>query len=798
MYFKIQCTLRYAILGASYGTYLQNIFPNIETASIHGKIFFPEIDSVYKSIDLYINLINSNNGIPLYDNNNTRHNITYDIFNLDWTNPNQIINTAIYISNNYNFVLSILTPQYLSYIFPLYCNNKCLVVNAFPSYKSDYICDNSLQDCVDNNIKNKFRRFHNLFTSFRDFSLLCNYQIVMWKNLDIKTLAIVYPDDSTDMEIYNEIINTANDLHIDVKYSKIISVSILMEIISDINAIEIINNLINNNIDGLLIIGTSTSLPKNYVYSIQKILDYMENINYIPKVVSIELGSLDLLNPSSIRYFWSTYIWDSRLSGYDFRAINSFENLEIYSSVDGKASPEVFLNTFLHAYPQYKFVESSHISSSLATISLIIFQKLIELSNSIKYNDLILASTVISTPSISGLIQFDRYGRFITINNDLVVSQISVDESNNMNYKFNLIHPITEKDTLVFPIPNWNERVYIQNARTTNLEKGFISFNAFLTFIILNLIYFTFKNRHNVIIKASSPNFLIIFLIGQLSMCIGNYFYNLDPSNTECNIFFWFVSIGFDLSFGSLFLKTLRIGQIFNIQKLQMLNLTDSKLIKYLFIFLTYTTIVNIVYSTKLESILIASDSNRPSYNYHICFYSVNDYPFLICTTICKALLVLFGIYSTFSIRNVQTVFNESRYLGISIYGSFICSLIFGIAVYTNSSSNYNLYIFINIWIFTFIINNIFCMYYKKVLDYVLEKTYVSKYIENSNLPDFNLRFKNSNKIKPLNIKTPSQLRLENLEKSILNSSFSPTDINSPFKSPSTDLHFHLQLFKKI
>jgi hypothetical protein len=781
--FNTVATLKYAILGASYGTYPYDIFTDLETASIHSKIFFPEINAVYKSIHLYSDLIKTYNGIPLYDTNNTRYNISYDIFNLDWSNPGQIDYIARYISNNYKFVVSILPPPQLAYLFPLYCKNKCIVVNAFPADKSDYICNNNLPDCIANNIKNKYRRFNNLFTSFRDFSLLCNNIIIMWKNLGISKIGIVYPDNSADTDIYNEIINISNDLYIDIVYVKCVSLSVNMSIYTDFQISELVYNLKYSDLEGLLIIGTSTSLPINYFYIIQQILDKMKNFNYIPKVVSLELGSLDLLKPESIRYFWSTYIWDSRLTGYDFRAIHSNENLEIYSSIKNKYSPAVFLEKFLYNYPEYTYSESSHIVASLATISLLIFQKLIEYSNSIEYNDLILASTIISVPSISGLIQFDRYGRFVTINNDLIIAQI--DLVNPKTYKFNLIRPITT-DILVFPTPNWNERQYIYNPRTSGLEIGFITLNTFLICVLLYLIHFTVKNRYNVIIKASSPLFLTIFLIGQLCMCIGNYFYTLDSTVAECISFFWFVSIGFDLSFGSLFLKTLRIGQIFNIRRLKISNLGDFKLIKYLSFILLYTIILNTVYSFKLQSELIVSDYNRPAYNYHICFYSENDSIFLILTLVVKFCLFLLGIYTTFNIRNVQTIFNESRYLGISIYGSFICTLIFIIGVFTNSKYNYNLYIFINIWIYIFILNNICNMYYKKLLDYYLEQTYISNY-SNESFVKYSKSY--SNKIKPLN--------LQSQEHKILDSSFSPTNINSPFKSPSSDLNFHLGLFKK-
>ena len=77
-------------------------------------------------------------------------------------------------------------------------------------------------------------------------------------------------------------------------------------------------------------------------------------------------------------------------------------------------------------------------------------------------------------------------------------------------------------------------------------------------------------------------------------------------------------------------------------------------------------------------------------------------------------------------------------------------------------------------------------MYYKKLLDYYLEQTYISNY-SNESFVKYSKSY--SNKIKPLN--------LQSQEHKILDSSFSPTNINSPFKSPSSDLNFHLGLFKK-
>jgi len=62
-----------------------------------------------------------------------------------------------------------------------------------------------------------------------------------------------------------------------------------------------------------------------------------------------------------------------------------------------------------------------------------------------------------------------------------------------------------------------------------------------------------FKDEESV--RASSPPFLIIMLIGSISSYIGIMLWSINPTSEQCASFPWFLGLGFIALFGALFAK---------------------------------------------------------------------------------------------------------------------------------------------------------------------------------------------------------------------------------------------------
>lgn len=705
--------LRFAVLGGSYGTYFQPTFPDIQTAADNGVVFYKYMLAVYQATDYFFELITQAGGIPLHDANNTLVPVEYTLFNLDWAtlDPSTplfdltaIPQMATDIANptgpygKFDFVIQILVPLELVPVFSEACEGKCITINSLPTDNTIYICDDSLPDCVAAGIRPGFRRFQNQFTQFRDFTQLADSTMELWKNLGIQNAAIVYGEEEVDEEIEAQIEITLNDLEINIVDIYQISGNTYFNTITDFG--EYLQNLMNLNTDGLIIVGTSTSLSNNFTVSIQNLLLQMQALNYMPAAISLSLGSLDNIDPLLIDYAWTSLNWNQTLRGYDFRAINSSSNLEIFSAVPGEDSPAVFLDMFLAKYPEWNDLTSTFITSALSVACLIISQKLVEFSGSTNYEDLLAASTAISMPSMNGLIQFDAFGRMVTIDSDSIVAQISSDQ---YGYDTNLVYPIASGNPYVFPSPSWSQRVYNQNPYSSSTEKVFVAINSILIFVLLWLVLITYINRNTSILKAGSPLFLFYFILGEIMLLISNFFNNLDPYNFDCSAEIWLFSLGFDLMFGSLFFKTLRIAQIFSGKKFKVTRITNLQISLQLLALMAFEVILNGVWYSYsgMQATFIVVDPNRQNKNYHQCGVAKFDYQFLICSIVLKFFLMIFGSIVTFFVKDVEDKFNESRFLASSIYACSLIGAIFSGIIGSNELSNFAIYVLVNVgvWI---------------------------------------------------------------------------------------------------
>jgi hypothetical protein len=94
---------------------------------------------------------------------------------------------------------------------------------------------------------------------------------------------------------------------------------------------------------------------------------------------------------------------------------------------------------------------------------------------------------------------------------------------------------------------------------------------AFFTTIIL---------RKYPVIRASSPIFLGLLCVGSAIAVSSNFFHRYSFINTyDCYLHIWFLAIGYIISYGALFVRTLKIDRLWNARTIDGVELSDYAMI---------------------------------------------------------------------------------------------------------------------------------------------------------------------------------------------------------------------------
>jgi hypothetical protein len=98
--------------------------------------------------------------------------------------------------------------------------------------------------------------------------------------------------------------------------------------------------------------------------------------------------------------------------------------------------------------------------------------------------------------------------------------------------------------------------------------------------ICLAALVCTILFRNYPVIRASSPIFLGILCIGCAVAVSSNFFFRYSYIKTyDCYLHIWFLAIGYIISYGALFVRTLKIDRLWNAQTIDGVELSDPAMI---------------------------------------------------------------------------------------------------------------------------------------------------------------------------------------------------------------------------
>jgi len=422
-----------------------------------------------------------------------------------------------------------------------------------------------------------------------------------------------------------------------------------------------------------------------------ELINAMKQVDWMPKMLSWAGGGETFLmhqltNPDILHYTWTLAHFDSRLRGPTFRPVRTSSNFELFPATTTEDAPQVFAREFNARYGQYYPATNggfpfqsggSNYFSFVTYQSLTIVQKLLEYAMSIDMGALQFAATRVSVPSLFLQLEFDVNGR--ERRRDLIVLQYAPKEKpvTPTDLDLRLIFPYNVAVSPIYPLPTWQERVFDPVYASTSNEQIMLAFTLFCLLLCVIVFIVLLVQCHHPVIRAATPSFCALVLVGVSMMLTSNFFATLVVDDTHCAAQVWLLTLGFTLCFGALFIKTFRVYKLLTNQ-LKPNHMSEQELLVRAAVVLAMDGVINGIWMglDGMGSRMVIVDPIRPAYNYRTCDYT-DAQGFIIAHLVVKCALLLVGAVLAWSVRSAPSAFNESSHIALSIYNvSIVCCFV--------------------------------------------------------------------------------------------------------------------------
>ncbi|KAJ3147802.1 hypothetical protein HDU89_005161 [Geranomyces variabilis] len=198
------------------------------------------------------------------------------------------------------------------------------------------------------------------------------------------------------------------------------------------------------------------------------------------------------------------------------------------------------------------------------------------------------------------------------------------------------------------------------------------------------------SNRYKAVIKRGSWKSLFFIAMGLAIIDIAPLLYVGTMTNGVCVAQPFILNVGFGLVFSNLMAKTWRVYRIFNNRKMMGRPISDSQILMFTGAIFAVECILSIVWvavSTPVPTTLWLNDVQLV-----VVCKSPNDYFQQAMTWICvvfNGLLLALTTILSFSTRKVVSEYNETKWIGLSVYNIVAVSALFIPLVYTTAFASY-------------------------------------------------------------------------------------------------------------
>jgi hypothetical protein len=187
------------------------------------------------------------------------------------------------------------------------------------------------------------------------------------------------------------------------------------------------------------------------------------------------------------------------------------------------------------------------------------------------------------------------------------------------------------------------------------------------------------------LLNHSSPSFLLLINLGAVLYACALLTYareERDVTDNVCLARLWLQGIGFALLFGTLFAKAHRVHLLFNVYVLQQARLTGGWVCRLLCALLTAEVSTLTVFTFTLPCTASVRSDPLEMVRYMVCASGSLGFTFgpsdeaIVVLTLIHLGFLAWGVSLSFLTRHVSVGFNESLWIGLSVYNVFACELL--------------------------------------------------------------------------------------------------------------------------
>ncbi len=213
-------------------------------------------------------------------------------------------------------------------------------------------------------------------------------------------------------------------------------------------------------------------------------------------------------------------------------------------------------------------------------------------------------------------------------------------------------------------------------ARSSTLQIAVLAITGAGLLFVLMLTAAVVYWRDHTIIRHSSPNFCIAMMGGGVLAHIFVALLILEPtSDFQCLLLPWIGHLSVMMLFGPLFAKTQRLKKIFLNPKLHAIRLNDRELFGWIAVFLLAGIAYLALWSGLSPVALTHVTQGDPQpVSYAVCSSKAAGWAYVAAGF--EWVVLGWGSFLAYQVRNIPDNFNETRYIGIVIYNLAFCSAI--------------------------------------------------------------------------------------------------------------------------
>jgi len=230
----------------------------------------------------------------------------------------------------------------------------------------------------------------------------------------------------------------------------------------------------------------------------------------------------------------------------------------------------------------------------------------------------------------------------------------------------------------IYPTPQFSERSEEIHALETT-EQKIVFIIAVITAIIpiaFSILLFIWAEQPQLV--TASPLFCQLIVWGGELCIIAIILSSIWVNDVLCNLTIWLFVLGLDLLLGCLLIKNYRIYLFFKkVASYVIKPVPDSNLMIGIGIIIVIDAVIIAIWEIffQITSVYNNVDNFRPIYNYNYCYSSAEDV-FISILIIYKGLLLLAAVFVSVLLRNLDSDFNEVKYLALAIYNLAFCFMV--------------------------------------------------------------------------------------------------------------------------